>query len=281
MKWRLKIFCKILLSKFPFHYSIWKSFGLFKHGKMDSLEYPIKIFNLHIKKAYPEIIPRNLTTLELGPGDSIASAIIGYAYGVSKTYLIDVGDYATKDISFYKELANKLKFKGLRVPDLSEVSSFEEILKLSNAMYLKDGLDSLKDLKSNSIDYIWSHSVLEHIRKKTFLKVQKELIRILKPSGIISHNIDFQDHLDHSLNSLRFSEKLWESDLFANAGFYTNRIPAKRMHTIFKEVGFIVKKESFGKWPLLPTRRKDMDKEFDIYSDSELINRTSYVLLSK
>ena len=56
MKWRLKIFCKILLSKFPFHYSIWKSFGLFKHGKMDSLEYPIKIFNLHIKKAYPEII---------------------------------------------------------------------------------------------------------------------------------------------------------------------------------------------------------------------------------
>ena len=281
MKWRLKIFCKILLSKFPFHYSIWKSFGLFKHGKMDSLEYPIKIFNLHIKKAYPEIIPRNLITLELGPGDSIASAIIGYAYGVSKTYLIDVGDYATKDISFYKELANKLKFKGLRVPDLSEVSSFEEILKLSNAMYLKDGLDSLKDLKSNSIDYIWSHSVLEHIRKKTFLKVQKELIRILKPSGIISHNIDFQDHLDHSLNSLRFSEKLWESDLFANAGFYTNRIPAKRMHTIFKEVGFIVKKESFGKWPLLPTRRKDMDKEFDIYSDSELINRTSYVLLSK
>ncbi len=281
MKWRLKIFFKILLSKLPINYSLWKSLGLFKHGRMDCLDYPIKIFNLHFKKAYPKIIPKNLIILELGPGDSVASAIIGYSYGVSKTYLIDVDNYAIKDISFYKELSNKLKFQGLKAPDLSEASSFEEILKLSNGIYLKEGLDSLKALKSNSVDFVWSHSVLEHIRKKNFLKVQKELIRILKPAGIISHNIDFQDHLDHSLNNLRFSEKLWESNFFANAGFYTNRIPAKEMHTIFQKVGFTIKEESFGKWPILPTRRKDMHNEFDIYSDLELINRTSYVLLSK
>ena len=97
MKWRLKIFFKILLSKLPINYSLWKSLGLFKHGRMDCLDYPIKIFNLHIKKAYPKIIPKNLIILELGPGDSIASAIIGYAYGVSKTYLIDVDNYAIKD----------------------------------------------------------------------------------------------------------------------------------------------------------------------------------------
>ena len=107
MKWRLKIFFKILLSKLPIKYSLWKSLGLFKHGRMDSLDYPIKIFNLHIKKAYPKIIPKNLIILELGPGDSIASAIIAYAYGVSKTYLIDVDNYAIQDISFYKELSNK------------------------------------------------------------------------------------------------------------------------------------------------------------------------------
>ena len=38
-----------------------------------------------------------------------------------------------------KELSNKLKFQGLKAPDLSEASSFEEILKLSNGIYLKEG----------------------------------------------------------------------------------------------------------------------------------------------
>jgi len=281
MNWRIKIIVKILLSKLPIPYSAWKLLGLFKHGDMDSCEYAIKIFNLHFKRAYSENVPKNLKILELGPGDSIASAIIGYANGVKQTYLIDIDNYATKDLNFYKKLAKNLKSKGLNAPDINKALSFHDILKLTNTIYLDKGLESLKNIKSNSIDYIWSHSVLEHIRKSSFIETQNELKRILKSSGIISHNIDFQDHLNRGLNNLRFSEKLWESDLFVNAGFYTNRIPAKKMHSIFKEIGFKVEKEVFGKWPKLPTSRKKMHKDFDIYKDSELINRTSYVLMRK
>jgi hypothetical protein len=39
--------------------------------------------------------------VELGPGDSIASAIIGAAFSVRRTYLIDVGNFASNDVSFY------------------------------------------------------------------------------------------------------------------------------------------------------------------------------------
>ena len=81
--------------------------------------------------------------------------------------------------------------------------------------------------------------------------------------------------------NLRFSEQIWESNLIANSGFYTNRIPALKMHSIFEEIGFKIKRKSLGKWPRLPTKRSSMHKEFDIYTDSELINRTSYVLLEK
>ncbi len=281
MKWRLKILIKILLSKLPIPYSFWKLLGLFKHGKMDSFEYAIKIFNLHFRKAYPKNIPKSLTIVELGPGDSIASGIIGYSIGVKKTYLIDIDNYATKDLNFYKNLARNLKSKGLNAPNLEEASCFQDILKITNTVYMADGLQSLKKIKSNSIDYIWSHSVLEHIRKSNFVETQKELKRILKSSGVISHNIDFQDHLNRGLNNLRFSEKVWESDLFVKAGFYTNRIPAKKMHSIFKELGFIIEKETFGKWPKLPTSRNKMHKDFDVYNDAELINRTSNVLLRK
>jgi hypothetical protein len=279
MKWFFKIFIKIIISQLPIPYSFWKKFGFFKHGKMDSCEYAIKIFNLHFKRAYPNNFPKNITLLELGPGDSIASAIIGFSYGVSKTILVDVGNFATKDIKFYKKLVMKLKIMGLKAPNISEFSSLEDLLKITNTSYLSNGLSSLKSISSNSIDLIWSHSVLEHIQKKDFIPIQRELKRILKSSGFASHNIDFQDHLNHSLNNLRFSEDLWESKIFLNAGFYTNRIPAKLMHSIFKEVGFSIKDESFGKWPKLPIKRKNIHRDFHHFNDEELINRTSNVLL--
>ncbi|MBO8217667.1 methyltransferase domain-containing protein [Prochlorococcus marinus] len=223
----------------------------------------------------------NLKILELGPGDSIASAIIGFCHGASCIYLVDVDNYVTKDLNFYKRLISTLKSKGLKTPNISEANSIEDILTTCNCIYLTNGLASLKTLRKNSIDYVWSHSVLEHIRKYQFFEVQKELKRLLKPSGLASHSIDFQDHLDYGLNNLRFSEEIWESSFFANAGFYTNRIPALKMHSIFEKIGFKIKHKSLGKWPRLPTKRSSMHREFDIFSDSELINRTSYVLLEK
>ena len=281
MIWLLKILLKIIFSRLPIPYSFWKLIGFFKHGKMDSCEYAIKIFNLHFNRAFPKKLPSNLNILELGPGDSIASAIIGFAYGASCIYLVDIDNYVTKDLNFYKKLIYFLDSKGLKTPNISNAKSLKDILKLCNAVYLTDGLYSLRTIKKNSIDFVWSHSVLEHIRKDQFNDLQNELKRLLKSSGKASHSIDFQDHLDYGLNNLRFSEKIWESNLFANSGFYTNRIPALKMHSIFREIGFKIKHESFGKWKKLPTKRSRMNKEFNTYSDKDLLNRTSYVLLEK
>ena len=281
MKWFLKIIFKILISRLPIPYAFWKEIGFFKHGKMDSCEYAIKIFDLHFYRAFPKKVPQNLQILELGPGDSIASAIIGFSYGASCTFLVDVDYYVTKNLNFYRKLISKLKSKGFRTPDISEAKSVEDLLKSCNGIYLTKGLSSLKSIESNSINFVWSHSVLEHIRKYQFFEIQRELKRLLKPSGQASHSIDFQDHLDHGLNNLRFSERIWESKFFANSGFYTNRIPALKMHEIFEEIGFKIKRKSFGKWKKLPIKRSNINKEFDIYTDKVLLNRTSYVLLEK
>ena len=281
MKWFLKIILKILISRLGIPYSFWNLIGYFKHGKMDSCEYAIKIFDLHFYRAFPKKVPQNLKIVELGPGDSISSAIIGFAYGASCTYLVDIGNFVTKDLNFYKKLISILQSKGFNTPNISEVNSVKDLLFLCNGIYLTDGLFSLQSIESNSVDFIFSHSVLEHIRKYQFHEIQRELKRLLKSSGKASHSIDFQDHLDHGLNNLRFSEKIWESKLFTNSGFYTNRIPALKMNAIFREIGFTIKRQSFGKWKKLPTKRSSMNREFDIYTDTDLLNRTSYVLLEK
>jgi SAM-dependent methyltransferase len=277
--WALKIFIKLIISRLPVPYRIWRLIGLFRHGSMDSLEYSIKIFNLHETRAFPNGIPQGSVILEIGPGDSVSSAIIGLAKNAKLTYLVDVGDFAIKDVRFYSAIRDRLERKGWLVPNLSEIKSFEDILSACNTYYLTQGLASLKSIPSGSVDFVWSHSVLEHVRKHELQSFFRELHRIMKPGGLSSHNIDYQDHLNFGLNNLRFSEKVWESSFFARSGFYTNRVPAPQLHEMFKSAGFKVVYEEFGKWPALPIRRSLLDDEFKILRDEHLINRTSSVLL--
>ena len=71
----------------------------------------------------------------------------------------------------------KLKIMGLKAPNISEFLSLEDLLKITNTSYLSNGLSSLKSISSNSIDLIWSHSVLEHIQKKKILFLFKENLK--------------------------------------------------------------------------------------------------------
>jgi len=248
---------------------------------MDSSDYPIKIFNLHVNRAYPNGLPNNSVILELGPGDSVSSALLGFAHNAQSIYLVDVGDFARKDVGFYRNLSELMEQKGMRMPDISSAKDINDILDTCNARYLTKGLKSLKSIDSNSVDFVWSHSVLEHVSECEFSEVQSELYRILKPGALASHNIDFQDHLDYSLNNLRFSKKLWESLLFTNSGFYTNRIPAIKMHEMIRNAGFKITHEAFGKWSKLPIQRESLHVDFQKYSDEELSNRTSSILVKK
>lgn len=279
MKWAFKIILKLVLSRIPLPYRFWRSIGLFRHGRADLLNYSIKIYNLHIKRAFPDGLPSDSVILELGPGDSVLSALLAYTSGVKQIYLVDAGEFCRKEVSFYIEMAKQMSAKGLFVPDLTDAKSFQDVLKACNAKYLTDGVFSLRSIPSNTVDFIWSHSVLEHVRKHELHHTLNELRRVMKSGGLSSHNVDYQDHLDFSLNNLRFSEKIWESSLFVNSGFYTNRVPAIKLHDMFKESGFDVLQEEFGKWTKLPLPRNLIHNEFCAFTDRELLNRTSSVLL--
>ena len=80
----------------------------------------------------------------------------------------------------------------MNAPDFSMAASFEDILRICNAEYLTNGVSSLRQIASGSIDFVWSHSVLEHVRKNELGTVLQELKRILKPGSLSSHNIDFR-----------------------------------------------------------------------------------------
>lgn len=265
--WWAKLGIKLLVSRLPFDYSIWRRLSIFRHGFMTNPEYAYEVFTRHFEAVD---LPQGFSSVELGPGDSLFSAIISQALGGSCSYLVDTGRYAVQAMEPYYEMQSFLQEKGLPVPDLEACSNLDQLLNSVSAQYLTNGLASLSEIPSESIDYIWSNAVLEHIRRGEFSDVMKELRRILKPTGICSHEIDLRDHLGGALNNLRFAPNFWEKEWVSHSGFYTNRIRYSEMLEIFSQVGFSVESAVTQKWERIPTSKDKMAPEFRCFADEDL-----------
>ena len=279
MPWYVKILAKVVLSRLPLGYRFWRKLNLFVHGAMNKPNYAYDVFRQHFQRSDFVRKSDKFVSLELGPGDSLLSAIVAAAHGSEKCYLVDAGTFATEEIAPYREMADFLRMRNLPAPVIDTASELAGALASCNAVYLTQGLSSLRNIPSGSVDFIWSQAVFEHIRRHEFLETMRELHRILRSDGICSHRVDLKDHLGGDLNNLRFSNRLWESNWFSNSGFYTNRLRYSEMINFFKLAGFDVQTVSVNRWTSSPTPRRLMSIEFQSLSEEDLLVKEFDVLL--
>ncbi len=276
--WWFKIIAKIILSRVPVGYSFWQKIGLFRHGYMDDSTYVVSIFNMHISRADLEGKLQGKTILELGPGDSVATAIVAACYG-ARTILVDAGPFAKDDLEGYRKLVGLLEKNGLSPPDIEAAVTLGDVLTACNAQYLTKGLESFASIEADTVDFIFSQAVLEHVRKSELFDTMRECFRVLSPDGIASHRIDLKDHLGGSANNLRIPSKYWETDWMSSSGFYTNRIRFKEMFTIFKKAGFNIDVLRKDEWKEVPIARNSLAKEFRGIDNDDLLVSGFDVLL--
>lgn len=280
--WQIKIAAKLALARLPGGARPWHRAGLFRHGAMTRPDYALKVLRGHLARA--GLGPGDLAGavgLELGPGDSLASALILRCFGAAGCLLVDADDYASRDLAGYRALAGLLRREGFEPPPLDDLESADALLRRCGARYLTRGLDSLRGLPDASVDFMWSQAVLEHVRRHQFLETLRELCRILKPGGVASHRVDLGDHLGGALNNLRFSERLWESQTFAGSGFYTNRIQLSEMLGLFERAGFAVELLDCRRWERLPTPVSRLAPPFRALPERELAVKGFDVLLRR
>jgi SAM-dependent methyltransferase len=279
--WWFRIGAKIILSRLPVSYALWKRLHLFEHGDMNNPERAIENFFTHALAAgvLNAESPKsgfirsddNYNVLELGPGDSLFTAIIAKALGASHTWLVDAGAFATGNISAYSRLIDYMQKRGYEIPFVDEIIKQHDVLRSYSATYLTNGVESLAQIPSQSVDFCFSNAVLEHIPKYEFKKLANEMFRILRPNGVSFHRVDLKDHIGGKLNNLRFSEVTWEGRLFKNSGFYTNRIGFGEIKMIFEQAGFLHRIPRITRWTELPTRRDKLNVAFQKIPDDDLL----------
>ena len=276
--WWGRIGAKLVLSRIPAGYSLWRKLHIFTHGAMHQSEYALGVFRQHFARSGLQLGAK-FVALEIGPGDSVSSALIAAAHGALHTYLVDAGPFATAEMSVYRGLAQHLRAQGLASPAIDASQDLDSLLAVCRATYGTAGLESLREIPTASVDFIWSHAVLEHIRRHEFAEFMRETRRVLRPGGICSHQIDLRDHLGGALNNMRISSRWWEATWMARSGFYTNRLKKSEILQMFAAAGFEVEVVSVSRWDQVPTPLRVLATEFRGLAADELLVSGFTVLL--
>lgn len=273
--WWAKIGLKIIASRVPLSYDQWFKLGFFRHGMMDDFTYAKAIVARHTQAAFPDGVPAGATCLEIGPGDSVFTALSARHAGFSFSIMVDVGRFSRCTLEQFQQAAREA---GIEPSRLGAWSSIDEALSALDARYLVEGLQSMKELPDNSVDLVYSQAVLEHIRAPEYTEFIAETHRVLKSGGFSSHQVDLRDHLGGGLNNLRFGSKIWESDLFSSSGFYTNRLSMEDSLAAFDAAGFTILRCEPQCFDRLPIRRDQLAPEFRSRNKSQLQTRDFYLL---
>lgn len=277
--WWARITAKIVLARLPVPYRLWKRLRLFEHGTMDRPAAALSTLLEHAQTAGmidtaqlpPRFVKRDdFAMLEIGPGDSLASGIAAHALGANRTILVDAADFATRERSHYDATLAHLVRQGYSVPGPDGQDTVARLLDACKVSYLTQGVNSLAEIPSASIDFCYSNAVLEHIAKADFERLAREMRRVLRPGGVCVHRVDFMDHLGGGLNNLRFREQVWESAFFSQSGFYTNRIRPTAMRESFESAGFQCEVTRVLRWPAVPIGRRSLAAPFQKLPDEEL-----------
>ena len=123
-----------------------------------------------------------------------------------------------------------------------------------------------------SFDFIFSHSVLEHIINPE--EVYKSLYKLLKKGGVMSHKIDHSSHgITKSWNGHYFlNQKLWKI-ICGKKPYLLNRLTPQDHKSIILKCGFKILDENYKK-------KTSKDNTLISENDNHLI-KTSFFVLKK
>jgi hypothetical protein len=262
------------------------------------------------KDGIPEVVA------ELGPGDSLGTGLAALLSGCKHLYALDVVKYWNNDrnIKMFDELIELFKKKAYLpdnteypqvIPSLDNYNFPSHILpdKLLKETLAEDRLNAIRNelatidnpnntyikykipwndsnvINTNSVDFLYSQAVLEHVEdlETTYSAMQKWI----KPSGLISHSIDFRSHgLTKSWNGhWTFNNFEWR---IVKAGkiFLLNRQPLSKHVELTLKNGFKILKKSVVKMEnkLKPNR---FSNEFKKMSEEDVTSSVAYILSIK
>jgi len=188
---------------------------------------------------------------EFGAGWDLINPIVISLLGAKQLYCVDIRRLV--DPALVNDVIDRLKrlrhkiFFDFEISDVPVLNSrdFETILQEKFRIHYSAPEDARRTrLPDSSIDFVSSTSTFEHIPAEDIKRILKECYRILKPGGIMSCIIDYQDHWsffdkDISIyNYLKFPAHKWSR--YNPSLNYQNRLRHRDYLKFIEETDFSI-----------------------------------------
>lgn len=301
MNWKYKATLQCLFSVIPFGENINYFFQRRITKTLPIKEIEIKQKLLWTKKHIENFQKYNSSNLnqatfyEFGAGWDMAQPLLFYTMGIDHQIIVDIrrlvrAELINNSIEIIRYLNNIFAFSRLPKKYIKDKLDFEAVLFKIYGIQYKAPCDARKTgLSENSIDCITSTNTLEHIPPDEIKSILKECYRILKKDGILSFQIDYQDHYSYFdknisvYNFLKFNQATW--NIFFNPSLhYQNRLRHKEYLQLFSESGFHILEDNYYGGTLSDIEQiktVKINKQFSKYDLNELVIRGTMIVLRK
>jgi len=186
--------------------------------------------------------------LEIGGGWLLTHALVLHLIGAKKVIVVDVFPLANPKylydalnssvISIIRDVLSPFdehdKIRS-RLDNLLSISKFDFNVLEDLGIYYKAPIDLSKIKLNDSVDFIYSNSVLEHVPLKDINNLIKNLSLLLKKDGFMLHCIHLEDHKSPTtpFDFLSINSKLYDSHNQTRRG---NRLRCSNWINIFSNI---------------------------------------------
>lgn len=137
---------------------------------------------------------KNANVLEIGSGWFPTIPITLVVWGAERVHMTDLNRHMDS-VTF----GATLNFLRSRFPDESVLAQVERMEDLPLSYHAPFNIDHIQD---NSLDYVVSRTVLEHIQQGVLTDLLARLKPKLKSGGLMVHLVDHSDHMEHRDKSI-------------------------------------------------------------------------------
>lgn len=182
---------------------------------------------------------------EFGAGWDLHVPVAMHALGAGRQTVIDLNPLAREEL--VRDVCDRLRPhlpEGAREPVADHGRTFAELLGAMRITYQAPADARQTDLSDASVDVVTSTNTLEHIPAPDIARILREMRRILRPGGVLSAFIDYQDHYSYFdgnitvYNYLRYTDRQWR--WFNNDLHHQNRLRHDDHLRLITDAGFQV-----------------------------------------
>lgn len=253
---------------------------------------------------------------ELGPGDSLGLGLAAILSGADRYYALDRLRYATSshNLAILDELIELFRARtpipgddelpnlhprldDYRFPaDLLDNARLDRALEPSRLQRIRqivggdresDGeieiryfapWDDAAEIVPESVDWVLSQAVLEHVDHVQ--GAYENLMRWLRPGGLMSHRIDYSSHgITRDWNGhWTVSDLVWKL-VRGRRAYLINRMPHSAHIAALRKAGFHIAAEQPSEGRPLP--RRDLWRSYKLLSDRDLTTTGAFLIAEK